>query len=232
MRQNLPFDEVMAMLGHQIKHPLSRLGASLTLIEEGKFGKLPLKSKKELVIATSHIKEFGQLVDALLELIKNTHHPRSLNLTSCDLSFLIKRVIKDLESDAKSKSIKISFKKQKGTIKLKINEILIKALLTNMIDNAIKYSPKKSVVSVNLKKDKNKVNIAIQDSGIGLTKKELGGIFKKFARGDKTSLLHPHGLGLGLYIADMVVKAHGGKIWAESKGRGRGSTFSISLPSR
>ena len=101
-------------------------------------------------------------------------------------------------------------------------------LLKNLLQNAIRYSPEPAKIIVTLKKDKNKdkILLVIKDEGVGLDKKELTKIFKMFYRVSKTK----HGTGLGLYIVSTVVKAHKGKIWAESDSQNKGATFNVLLP--
>ena len=102
-----------------------------------------------------------------------------------------------------------------------------------MIDNAIKYTSK-GCITINLKtvKEKNKkfLVFSVVDTGLGIDKGELPTIFKKFSRGKKVFLIHTEGVGLGLYFSYKVVVAHKGKIWVESPGEGKGSTFVFKIP--
>ena len=104
----------------------------------------------------------------------------------------------------------------------------LRQVINNLIDNAIKYT-KNGAVTVKLEKTGNNIAIKVADTGKGIAKEDQKNLFEKYAR-TKDSSKYTAGLGLGLYLAKVIVQQHAGKIWAESEGIGRGSTFIISLP--
>jgi len=99
----------------------------------------------------------------------------------------------------------------------------------NLIDNAIKYT-KKGSLTVSLEAVGKKMRFCVSDSGMGIREADRSNLFKKFSRGQGTSVIHTEGTGLGLYVAREMVEAHKGKIWAESKGEGMGSKFCFEIP--
>ena len=99
----------------------------------------------------------------------------------------------------------------------------------NVLDNAIRYT-QEGGITVKLKTQNSKLKIIISDTGEGLTKEEISKLFKSFSRGEAGTKFWTEGAGLGLYLARKFVEMHGGKIWAESEGKGKGSTFYIELP--
>ena len=105
----------------------------------------------------------------------------------------------------------------------------ISQVISNLVDNAIKYTPSGSV-EVKVSDGEGKVRIAIKDSGVGLTPEMMPKLFEKFVRADDAGKVNYSGTGLGLYVAKQMVEAHKGKIWAESEGVGKGSTFIVELP--
>lgn len=114
---------------------------------------------------------------------------------------------------------------------INIDPTRIFLVFTNLISNAIKFTPDYGWIEVSAKKENEKYFFEIKDNGIGLTKDEIGRLFKKFE-----SIKHPirskdTGTGLGLYISKGIVEAHGGEIWVKSEGLNEGTTFSFSLPS-
>ncbi|MCR4306687.1 MAG: ATP-binding protein, partial [Candidatus Yonathbacteria bacterium] len=107
----------------------------------------------------------------------------------------------------------------------------IRQVILNVIDNAIKFTPKGSIViSISKNNERNVVLFAIQDTGIGLAEEFKDEMFGKFNRGDNSGKFYANGSGIGLYLAREIVKAHKGRIWAESAGEGKGTTFYIELP--
>jgi signal transduction histidine kinase len=102
-------------------------------------------------------------------------------------------------------------------------------LFNNLITNAVKFTPKDGgVITIDAKKDRDFVTISVKDSGIGITEEQLGRIFDEFYRADK-SMNVMDSTGLGLSICKRIVEKHGGRIWAESPGKGKGTTFYFTL---
>lgn len=123
--------------------------------------------------------------------------------------------------------------------KLKADITKVKEVVSNMIDNSIKYTQKGgTTVRVEVGRfydhgqleNKNVVRVIVSDTGIGMEKEELESIFNKFERGKDISHYHTDGTGLGMFIAKKITEAHHGKIWAESVGRNKGSKFILELP--
>jgi len=99
----------------------------------------------------------------------------------------------------------------------------------NIIDNSIRYTNEGSI-TLKAEQTPQKTHITVTDTGEGMTPEEIQGLFKSFSRGSAGAKLSTDGAGLGLYIAKRFIQMHKGKIWAESKGKGKGSTFHIELP--
>ncbi len=126
------------------------------------------------------------------------------------------------------------FNKSKDKIPLALlDEEIINRIVSRLIDNAVLYTDKGKVeVSLDLIKEKDNkfIQISVQDSGIGLDRKDKKNLFKLFHRGEKATSLHPNGSGLGLFIVKNLVESHKATVKAESRGRGKGSTFIVSFP--
>ncbi|RLC10359.1 MAG: PAS domain-containing sensor histidine kinase, partial [Deltaproteobacteria bacterium] len=103
--------------------------------------------------------------------------------------------------------------------------------LVNLLDNAVKYTPKGGSVTVSVTDAADEVLVTVKDTGIGIPKEDQGRIFERFYRVDKNRSRHMGGTGLGLSIVKHIILAHGGRIWVESK-LGKGSAFTFSLPKR
>ncbi len=105
----------------------------------------------------------------------------------------------------------------------------LRQVILNIVDNAIKYT-REGEITLKLKKLDEQEEIRISDTGEGMDEKELNSLFQMFSRATAGTQLHTEGTGLGLYVAKQFIEMHAGKIWAESKGKGKGSTFIIQLP--
>ena len=127
------------------------------------------------------------------------------------------------------------------SINLNLHDILITSfekeqihqVVSNLLNNAIKYTPPNGEIEVRSKIKNNFIVISIKDEGIGITKEERSQIFRQFGKIERYGQgwdIVSEGSGLGLYISKKIVELHGGEIWVESEGRNKGSTFSFSLP--
>ena len=99
----------------------------------------------------------------------------------------------------------------------------------NLVENAIKYTPK-GKVEVKMKSSGSQVVFEVKDTGLGMTEEEIKNLFRKFIRGKGTKKALIKGSGMGLFISKKVIDAHGGEIWAESEGKNEGSIFCLNLP--
>ncbi len=145
---------------------------------------------------------------------------------------LIEEVMEELHFEAKNRGIDLTYKKIGSVPEIKADPEKLKVALFNIIDNAIKYT-KEGSVSVTLQKAKSKgALLSVKDTGIGLDPEKAKVLFKSaFKRGKEASKVHGLGRGIGVYVTGHIIKAHNGKIWAESEGKGKGTTFFIELSS-
>jgi signal transduction histidine kinase len=111
---------------------------------------------------------------------------------------------------------------------VKVDKSRIYQILRNLISNAIKNTDNGSI-TIQGKEEKNKIIVSVKDTGIGIAKKDISKLFKKFSQLDSSEVRKSQGTGLGLYICKGILKQHNGEIWAESE-LGKGSTFSFNLP--
>jgi signal transduction histidine kinase len=120
--------------------------------------------------------------------------------------------------------------------KIKLDITKIKEVISNMVDNAIKYTQKGGITvkvmehgALNIEQ-KPAIRVVVSDTGIGMDEEEIYMIFEKFQRGKQVAHYHTDGTGLGMYIGKKIVTEHKGRIWAESSGKGKGSKFILELP--
>jgi signal transduction histidine kinase len=149
--------------------------------------------------------------------------------TKFDVVQLINEILATFQIHAEQKGIELTERlSNKTALNLYADQAKVKEVITNILDNAIKYTPEGSIV-VSVKKDEGSVLIKIADTGVGIKKDVMPFLFKEFSRADlhKVNIL---GTGLGLYLAKKFTEGHKGAIWAESGGEGKGSQFYIQLP--
>lgn len=220
----------VSIASHQLRTPLTVIKGYVSMMLEGSFGKLNPGERDSLEKVYASGERLIQLVENLLNISRIESGRLQFNYEEVQLEDMIGGVVEELSGYAKKRGLKLEYKKpEKAFPKLNIDEEKIRQVAMNLIDNSIKYT-KKGSVTVSLKKIGQIIRFCVSDSGMGIDKEDLPNLFKKFSRGKGTSVVHTEGTGLGLYVAKEMVDAHNGKIWAESKGKDKGSKFCFELP--
>jgi len=197
---------------------------------EGALGKVSEKQKYFLDQSMHATKRMVGLVSELLSISRLEERKITLNFAPTNIVDTISASISELQPLAVRASVKVSFSKpEKPVPMVVVDGEKISQVLQNIIDNAIKYTPKKGLVEISVKAEAENVVVSVRDNGIGIPKEDLPKMFQRFFRSSNTLALDSKGTGLGLYIAKVIVERHQGKIWVEST-EGKGSTFFISLP--
>ncbi len=224
--------ELIMRVSHELKTPLSSIyAASQILLKNFKdeFGEKALEFIEMIYRGGQKLK---QLIENLLDVSRVESGKLDLDLQNENLVEIINSSVSDLEYWADKKSINVIVKLPEEIV-LEIDRIKIEQVIINLLSNAIKFTPPKGNISIRSNVSDQWVEISIKDTGIGLTKKEKGILFQKFGKIQRESNeidVEIEGSGLGLYISKEVVELHNGKIYVESKGRNKGSTFTIKLP--
>jgi signal transduction histidine kinase len=107
---------------------------------------------------------------------------------------------------------------------------LLRQVIVNLLDNAVKFSPRGGTVRIRARAKDGQAILAVSDEGIGIAPGKLPRLFERFYQADGSATRHYGGMGIGLALCRAIVQAHGGRIWAESRGADQGSTFYIALP--
>ena len=223
--------EFLSIASHQLRTPISSLKGYLSMILDGDFGKTSIKIKRILRELFESSSRLSRTVNIFLDVSRIEYGKFHLDKKPGRIDYLITSVIKELENAAKRKDIKLNYKNscRKKNIFSLIDADKLREVILNLIDNAIKYTEKGSII-INFSCHKENLKFSVKDTGIGIDKEDLPMLFKKFVRGTGVSSVYTGGSGLGLFIAQKVIEEHDGNIWAESKGKGKGSIFGFSLP--
>lgn len=172
----------------------------------------------------------SRLVDDLQELSRVEAKAYSLDIRSVAVSNLVQTTVKRLTPQATAKRITLRSSLPADLQHIQADEDRITQVLVNLAANAIQYTPEGGEVIISAARHEDEIHISVKDTGIGIPPEHLANLFTRFYRVDKSrSRNSGGGSGIGLTIAKHLVEAHGGRIWAESKGDGQGSTFAFSL---
>lgn len=221
--------EFVSNVSHELKTPLSSikvLTESLIFQED-----VPIELYKEFFCdINSEVDRLNTIISDLLTLVKLDGKEIPLNIASINLNEMTQAILKRLTPLAKKKNIKLIYESHKECI-VEVDEVKLTLAISNLVENAIKYTSEDGEVRVVLQSDLQDAFITVQDTGIGIAKDEQSKIFERFYRTDKTRNRETGGTGLGLAITYKTVIMHNGSIQVESE-EGQGSTFIVQIPIR
>jgi signal transduction histidine kinase len=227
-------DEFIAIAAHELRNPLAALkGYAQMLLLQTARGKGPLLAdwqQEAIEVIDLSTLRLVDLTGDLLDVTRLQAGGLTLHLEPTDLVALARRIVKRLEVTTEQHSFSITT--QLNYLVVPVDPGRLEQVLSNLIGNAIKYSPGGGPIEVTIGEDvqRNEALLSIRDSGIGIPQQEQAHIFARFVRAGNARALGIGGTGLGLYLCRELVELHRGRIWFESS-EGKGSTFYITLPS-
>lgn len=222
--------DFITLTSHQLRTPLSGMKWLLELLKKGDAGTLNKKQKEFIDKIYASNERVIALVNDLLEVSRIEEGKNKLYLQKTDLTGVIRQIIKEKGALIKKKGLLVSFATEQEPFPLVFTETnKIKQAISNIITNAINYTPDRGKIDIDLKQQDDLALCKIADTGLGITKNQQKLIFNKFFRGDNILKLETNGTGLGLYITKAFIEASGGKIWFKSE-EGKGTTFYFTLP--
>ena len=218
--------QLIGDVSHELRTPLSLIKASM----EGLIDGLVPATNKTFYQVQLETDRLARLVDDLQALSIIESGAYELLKQKSDIYEVITSVLQNLTPRFIRKGIQLedNFPKEKTLISLDVDRI--RQVLTNILGNALKFTPKGGLVDLTGEIRKDQIQISIEDSGIGISNEHLPYVFTRFYRVDKSRSRKSGGSGIGLTIAKQLVEAHGGEIWAESSGVNKGTTISFTLP--
>jgi signal transduction histidine kinase len=220
-------DDLVAMVSHDLKNPLSAIDLAVTGMvrsfrESAEDNAKLLQQAEFIKISSSRMKK---LVDDLLDLAKMDTGHFSVELAPCPDYTIIKEVLDLLGPLARQKAIGIEIDPSPTACTILCDKDRILQVLSNLIGNAIKFTPEGGLIQVRIRPQDKQVRFEISDTGPGIPEEQIPHLFDRYWQAKQTQR---HGTGLGLSIAKGIINAHGGKIWVESR-VGEGSTFYFTL---
>src|SRR5260221_2117008 len=222
-------DEVLSVVAHDLKGPLATLALSASNLRrqttDGVCDPQLLGSiQRHLDLTDRNIEMMTMIVDDLLESARLESGALQLNLALCRFDAIVSQAIALLEPLADQKGVALGLQGSDRTAECDRNRML--QVLSNLLGNAVKFTPSAGYVQVETTCSEGELVVCVRDTGPGITSDQLPHIFEKYWQGNRHL---GRGVGLGLSIAQGIVLAHGGRIWAESQA-GEGSRFFFSIP--
>lgn len=224
--------EFISIASHQLRTPLTIIRGYVSLVLEGTLGPIGEQGKDALYKVERSAIQLVKLVSDLLNLSRIESGKIKYDFAKEDLIPVITQVVGEFQPSAEKKHLAFEFENKFGPAVFAFDRDKMREVAVNLIDNAIKYSPKNGKVSVLLERGSNPetLRFAVMDSGMGIKQADINRLFSKFIRTEEAQKEDPNGMGIGLYFVKRVVEDHHGRVGAVSAGIGRGSTFFAEFP--
>ncbi len=220
--------QFVANVSHELRTPLTAIAGFTETLRDGAIND-PAVARKYLATIEKHAGQLSNLVNDLLELSRLESVPGLTKQTDVDIGQVIDKAVDPLLVAAQRKHQKLAVKVQHGLPRITVNPDYIQRAVSNLVDNAIKYTSEAGTISVHTHQVGSHLVIDVSDSGIGIPEQDQIRIFERFYRVDRSRSREMGGTGLGLSIVKHLVQVHDGTVEVTSQ-VGRGSTFSIRLP--
>lgn len=230
--------EFLSIASHHLLDPLTAIKGYASMLSDGSFGSISrpvLEALERIFVSSGHL---VTMISDFMDISRIESGDMNYDFKDVDVKKLVVSLVDEMKRYADHSNLIFTATVDEGpsgdeqyiTVG---DEGKLRQVISNLVDNAIKYTPQ-GEISMLLHKspDKMKIIISLSDTGIGMSEQTKEKIFKKFSRAEGVSRVYTEGTGLGLYVAKEIVKKHEGRIWAESKGEGHGSTFYLELETK
>jgi len=226
--------EFISIASHQLRSPLTAVKGYISILLEGTFGRLTageIEALHKIYVSTEHM---IKLIDDLLNLSLIESGRMHYDFKKTNLLDLAKEVVEEYAPNLEKKHLRIIITEPVFEVPLvDADPDKIRQVILNLIDNAVRYTDKGGAEVRFYKKEiasRQYLGMIVEDSGRGIEKDDMDHLFAKFVRAERTRKLYTEGTGLGLYVAKKIVDDHNGRIYVESEGMGKGSSFFMELP--
>jgi histidine kinase len=218
--------QLIGDVSHELRTPLAAIKGYMEGLMDGVIPATP-ESYQQVYSEADRLQRLVNDLQELSRVEAGAYHLKPESVSSVDL---IESVLKHLGRQFDEKGIHLVTKLDANLPNVFADKDRILQVLTNLVGNALQYTPTNGNVTLAATREKSEIVISVADTGIGISPDHLPFIFNRFYRTDKSRTRASGGSGIGLTIAQSIVKAHKGRIWAESAGEGKGTTFRFTLP--
>lgn len=220
--------EMLQNVSHELRTPLALILGYTHLLRDETLGTLNEDQHEALAILSQRSQYLQEMIERLLLL--QTIEKTQIRPVDCDPLALVRQSVDEWETRATEQGIALTIIAPRGDLPhLHGDPLLIRQVIGNLLENAIKFSPGRTAVTLCLETKDQEIVIAIQDQGIGIPLEQQAQIFDNFHQLNGSSTRAFGGMGIGLALCQKIVQAHKGRLWMESAGAGQGSTFYVAL---
>lgn len=228
MRERERMDNFISMVTHELRTPLVSIKGFLDLIQTGRAGVVPVVIGRQLEVVQRNAIHLLSITEDLLDIQRIKSGKLELVREAIDMRALIDHCVEEVRPFIEERGQKLIVEASIPPIPVNGDPVRLCQVMMNLLSNANKFTPEGGVITLTVEDLEDEVSVRVSDTGIGIKTEELKRVFDSFAAIEKP--LYVKGTGIGLSISKGLVEAHGGRIWAESQGPGKGATFTFTLP--
>lgn len=222
-------ESLVHLVTHKVKGAFTRSKYIFAGLLDGTFGEIPQGLKKTAQQGMESDNVGINTVDLILNIANMQKGIVKYDMKKIDLKEIVLKTIAEKKSPAEEKGLEMESDTKDGTYAVWGDAFWLKEVMNNLIDNSIRYT-REGKITVRLEKHNDKILISIKDTGIGITPEDKKSLFTEGGRGKDSMKINIDSTGYGLYSVKLIAEAHKSRVWAESEGSGKGSTFFVELP--
>lgn len=216
---------------HQLKGFVAKSRNIFSMLAEGDYGAVPDTMKPVIDEGFNSATKGAQTIQDILNASNIKSGKTTYQMLPLDFKALVDSIIKSLKPNADAKGVAFTVTEPAEPVMITGDQMQLENAIKNLVDNTIKYTPKGSI-TVTLTNDGTTVRFITQDTGVGITPEDMQHLFTEGGHGAESQKVNVDSTGFGLYIVKKIVEGHGGKVWAESEGAGKGSRFIVEIPAK
>nr|WP_229430157.1 PAS domain-containing sensor histidine kinase [Pseudoduganella umbonata] len=221
-------DEFLAMLAHELRNPLAPISTAAHMLALGRLD--PPSAQKTSEVIVRQVRHMTSLVDDLLDVSRVTRGLIELELETVDLPSVLASAIEQVRPLVDARGHALAVEAHGPLPRVHGDRVRLVQIVTNLLNNAAKYTPPGGRIAVSVAVAADSVAIAVRDNGVGIAADVLPHVFELFTQAERTPDRSQGGLGIGLALVQSLVQLHGGTVSARSAGLGQGCTFTVTLP--
>ena len=220
-------DEFLAMLAHELRNPLAAISNAAQVLKRTTSQE---QDEWATQVIEGQVKNLSRLIDDLLDISRITRGKIQLKKQVVDVQPIIEYAVNSVTPLLRERAHELAVEYGHGDARLEVDPTRIEQVVTNLLNNAAKYSEDRGRIRLSTTVENGVLVIEVEDTGIGIPPEKLSSVFDLFVQGEHSIARSEGGLGIGLTLVRRLVEMHGGSVSAESQGCGQGSTFTVRIP--
>ncbi len=223
-------DEFLAVLAHELRHPLNLININAELLARLPEARWSARATQSLDRIRGAVLNQAKLIEDLMDLSRLRHGKLAMSIKPVELGSIADATVEAMRADPAAANLTLSLQRREPVVMVSADRVRIEQVLMNLITNAVKFTPANGRVQVEIGRDGDEARIDVSDTGRGIDAEVLPHVFDMFAQGNVEVARAGGGLGIGLALVRQLVQLHGGRVRASSAGHNRGAKFSVWLP--